>query len=215
MTCEYPGCANTVRPSMGTKPTRTCAEHSTPAARQKISRLKRGTAKRVPPCCADARELNPRARKCVQHKNDGHKAWDKNRWWMPDAHVAGWLHQQPQVWFPPHEKTDRIDEQNRAQTRKRVPDGVPWWMDTGGANAPGELRGPFKPMKPDPGLAAHWRDKAEARPAKEDVADLGARHVYQGVMEHDSPTPFAYRPEDASDQCAECPLFKHLHGLAA
>jgi hypothetical protein len=76
-TCAYPGCPATVDTLGGRgRPPKYCPEHRGKAASKRAVRLARlaGDA-----CCADAKRVNPRARKCEQHKQWARFAYDSRK----------------------------------------------------------------------------------------------------------------------------------------
>ena len=63
-TCAYPGCSATLdTPSGRGRPPIYCTDHPNKTSSKRAVRLAR-----LLPCCADAKDANPRVRKCPQHK---------------------------------------------------------------------------------------------------------------------------------------------------
>src|SRR5262249_44098755 len=76
--CQYPGCSAVVVQRGGRgRPRKYCAGHSDKASSKRAVRFARLLA--AFPCCADAKRVNPRARKCAQHKRWARLAYGDRR----------------------------------------------------------------------------------------------------------------------------------------
>jgi hypothetical protein len=180
--CKVERCARPV-PS-GQRRRRYCDRHNTAAARTARSRVREFNAYQ---CCSDARAANPRVLRCAQHKRDqGHQAGDTALWYMPTAgdldtrgvSVAGYLHNQRQVWFPGNtDHVDHADVWNRQAARERLTQGVPRWHAEAGAAAAPRSAGQFRPKLPTP---ADW--EAFNRQLAADGLSVGAEFVPRGSV---------------------------------
>lgn len=76
--CRYPGCLADVPQRGGRgRPRIYCAEHGDKASSKRAVRFAKLLA--TFPCCADAKRVNPRARKCAQHKGWSRVAYGDRR----------------------------------------------------------------------------------------------------------------------------------------
>jgi hypothetical protein len=159
--CKVEDCARVV--PKGQRRRRYCDTHNTAAARTARSRGREFNAYQ---CCSDARAANPRVLRCPQHKRDqGHQAGDASLWYMPLAgdldtrgvSVAGYLHNQRQVWFPGNtDHVDHADVWSRQTARERLTQGVPRWHAEAGAAAAPRSVGPFRPKLPTAAELKLW-----------------------------------------------------------
>jgi hypothetical protein len=204
MDCATSGCHEPVPPSKGKKPRGYCPACSTPAARK--ARARRPVLR----CCKDYREQSG-GYKCPQHQvGGGHRKGDQHIWWMSEKEIAGWLHQQSQVWFPPLDPYfDAVDERSRAAATRRLPGGSPGWHTDPGAQAAG-TKLPVTVRRPTKDELREWNQKLAAEELR---LSTWTGYVRPSLEDDDRTAPPMASAEDVALKqmgCQVCSLCLYL-----